>query len=153
VHKKHKMKISWGTGIFAFLIFFVLLGISFVVFSLQYDVNLVHEEYYQKGADYSETIKEKQRSAKYQNLIFLTEKGDKIEINFPDDINTQTTTKGKVEFFRPSDREKDITHEFSIENGMMKVNHSELLQGRYLVKISWIMKKEAYLVEKEYSVK
>ncbi len=147
------MKLSWGTGIFAFLIFFVLLGITFVIFSLQYDVNLVYEDYYQKGANYTQTIKEKQRSAKYQNTIFLTEKDKEILINFPDEINSSSIKKGEVLFFRPSDRYKDLSFQLAIENGVMKVLNKDLISGRYLVKINWEMNKNSFLVEKEFEVK
>ena len=48
------MKFNWGTGIFTFIIIFLLLCVAFIIFAVRQGVNLVHDDYYEKGVDYSE---------------------------------------------------------------------------------------------------
>ena len=47
------MKFNWGTGILVFLILFLSASAVFIFFAMRQDVNLVHEDYYEQGVDYS----------------------------------------------------------------------------------------------------
>ena len=63
------MKFNWGTGILIFLILFLLAAGLFIGFAMRQDVSLVHEDYYEKGADHSQQMLVEARSAPYGNDI------------------------------------------------------------------------------------
>ena len=50
------MKINWGTAIVLFLAVFFCLMAVFVTFALRQNNDLVTDDYYEKGANYSQTI-------------------------------------------------------------------------------------------------
>ncbi len=55
------MKFTWGTGIFIFLILFLLAAAFFIGFAMRQDVNLVHEDYYERGVEYTEHMRTNSR--------------------------------------------------------------------------------------------
>ena len=50
------MKFNWGHGIAAFIGFFFIAIFSFIFFTLQFETNLVEEDYYPKEIAYQEKI-------------------------------------------------------------------------------------------------
>lgn len=147
------MKFTWGTGIFIFLIIFLALSITFVFFAFSKDVNLVHNEYYVKGLNYTEQMQIEKRSEHFKNVIYFNEKGDNIQIFFPDNFNLNLK-KGKIFFFRPSDRNLDIEFDMKAQsNNMQTVSKEKLIKGRYLLKFSWFDSLQNYYIEKEIFVK
>ncbi len=115
------MKFNWGTGILISIILFVSAGIGFIIFAFQYDVNLVHEEYYKKGVNYNQEMLKAQRSAKFENSIYIENNSDKISIIFPDNFSNGIAN-GEVLFFRPSDRFKDYKIDLNISNGYFRIS-------------------------------
>ena len=43
-----RVKFNWGTGVVIFLLLFLAAIITFVVFAFHQDVNMVHQDYYEK---------------------------------------------------------------------------------------------------------
>ena len=80
------MKFNWGTGIFIFLILFVVGGVGFVIFTLQFDVNLVHKDYYEKGVDYSEQMRMDTRSAIFKNAIQVNSDYKYLVVNIEESL-------------------------------------------------------------------
>jgi hypothetical protein len=144
------MKFSWGTGIFIYLILFLTACGIFMWFAFSQKLNLVEEDYYEKGVKYSNQMKLEQRSGKFNSLIYFQENNSELFIYFPDNFN-EDLKNGKILFFRPSDNLKDIEFDMDIKNGRHKIPKEKLIKGRYLVRISWISDQE-YYVEKEYFV-
>lgn len=143
------MKFNWGTGIFIFLIIFVALGITFIVFSLQFDTNLVHKDYYEKGLDYDQNIAIEKRSKQYQNDIKITDDGEFVKINFSEKLAPKIE-ECNVYFFRPSNRYQDYQKDYKPENGEVHIVRDSLFAGKYNVKVSWREGEEIFMVEKMF---
>ena len=66
-----KLKFNWGTGIFLFLVVFLLACAAFIYFAFTQDVNLVHKDYYEKGVNYTEQMEINARSIAYQDSVAI----------------------------------------------------------------------------------
>ena len=147
-----KIKFNWGTGIFIFIMIFLTLAISFIIFSLQFDANLVHDDYYEKGVNYSNQIEIKKRSAEYFNNIKISENQDYIIVSF-ENFKTRKIENCLIHFFRHTDKKKDFKSKPNKSFDEILIAKDKLSLGRYIIKISWEMDNQQYLVEKEYSIK
>ena len=145
------MKFTWGTGILIFLIVFLFACGIFIAFAMNQDLNLVHEEYYQKGANYTTQMEINKRSAKFKNIIYIKDKADKILIFFPNGFY-DNLKNGTILFFRPSDSNIDIGFDMNITTNVQSIAKSKLKKGRYIVQLSW-HSDEDYYIEKEFFVK
>ena len=130
------MKFNWGWGIGLFLLLFLGSLIGFVIFAWNQDVNLVHENYYEKGVDYSSQIEKETRSALFKELISVEERDDSVLIRFPGFV-AHHVDSGKVLFFRPSDHKKDLTYKMNFRDTLLCYRKTPFIPGRYIVKISW----------------
>ena len=146
------MKFNFGTGIFIFLTLFVVALVAFVIFAHNQDVNLVHDNYYEKGVDHSQQMEKEARSASIASQINVSDTGTAIKISFPEGFSS-SFTQGKVVFFRPSDHLKDLTHPLTIQENTFTCSKDKLVSGRYIVKISWQKDNLDYEVDKTLIVK
>ena len=146
------MKLNWGTGIFIFLIIFLSLAGLFMYFAFSQDVNLVNEEYYKKGVDYTVQMQKEKRSEKYVSQIYLEDKDSNITVFFPDNFS-ENLQAGTILFYRPSDRRLDVEHNLKPEGNMQKISKEKLIKGRYIVQIEWERGSQEYYIEKELFVK
>ncbi len=141
-----KIKFNWGTGIFLFLMLFLIACGVFIYFASQQDVNLVHKNYYEKGVDYSEQMKVESRSAQFRNLISVDEAAETFSIQFDSTLAARIDS-GEVLFYYPAESSKDLLIPLVAEH-TTRVLKSGLLHGRYEVIITWFMEGEEYEVTK-----
>ena len=144
------MKYSWGTGIFVFLIVFLIACGIFIWFAYSQKLNLVEKDYYEKGAHHTKQMEIEQRSIHYFNQIYFEEDQYNIIVFFPDQFSDELKS-GKILFFRPSDNYRDIEFVIKLKNNKQIINKKDLIQGRYLIKISW-ESDQVYYIEKEFFV-
>lgn len=150
------MKFNWGTGIFLFLVLFLAGAAVFIVFAARQQVNLVHEDYYEEGADYSEQMKMDARSKVYAHSV-STQSNDKFFIvNIEKDLATKIDS-GILHLYRPSDKTKDMITNLkagSVESFSPRYEFDKraLLNGRYILKFSWYTDGVRYQIEKPVSV-
>ncbi len=143
------MKFNWGTGIFIFLIIFVSLAITFVIFSLQFDANLVHKDYYEKGLDYDKEIAIKKRSKQYEDNIKISDQNNTVVIEFDEDLSKDIDTCN-VYFFKISDRYQDYRNGYELTDNKIIIEQSNLSKGKYTMIISWQKDSDIFIVEKMY---
>jgi hypothetical protein len=144
------MKFNWGTGIFLFLIIFVLAMATFVTFAFNQDVNLVNKEYYQKGVKFDDEREQKQRAEKVKDKIELIQTEETISVLF-DEQYFSKVKQAQAHFYRPSDRHKDL--KIAFDSNKLDVPKSEFLHGRYTLILSWEYQNELYLFEKYVFIK
>jgi len=144
---KMKVKFNWGTGVLIFLLLFLAAVITFVVFAFHQDVNMVHRDYYEKGVDHTSTMQKNQRSAAYASLINIKTTNDSVVLVFPPEMRT-AVEQGEVLFFRPSDHNKDLSFPLRKDGDQMNIDKSNLVPGRYIVKITWTSAGLEYEVDK-----
>lgn len=145
------MKFNWGTGILIFLIMFLMAAAFFIGFAMRQEVNLVHEDYYEKGVDY-----EAQMNAEARSVLFR----DSLESHFEDQFLVLTLQgfremkidSGSVLLYRPSSKSLDLNLPFDFSQGYLKVPGSELYSGRYIVKLYWYSEGLKYEVDKAIHV-
>jgi hypothetical protein len=144
------MKFNWGHGIFAFMTLFLLLSIGFIIFSLNQSEDLVSDDYYEKGADYSKQIEINKRSAIYLDSIAINSIGTNINISLCKSLENSGDTLF-VHFYNPSDKEADFKIKFPMSDEI-NIPFSELKSGRYQVKMLWNHKHLIYNFEKEITI-
>ena len=99
------MKLNWGTGIFIFLILFITAGVAFIIFTLQYDVNLVHKDYYEKGVDYSEQMNVEKRSTEFKNAFKITNQNNLLILNIDESLSSKIDS-GRILLFKDTETSK-----------------------------------------------
>ena len=145
------MKFNWGTGIFTFIIIFLLLCVAFIIFTVRQGVNLVHDDYYEKGVDYSEELKVKQRSMEYHHAFEIIYLNKYLVLAIDENLSAQIDS-GTILMFRPSDKKQDI--EMPLEANAEKITFSKanLISGRYILKIQWYSNGEKFEHERPVNV-
>jgi hypothetical protein len=145
------MKINWGTGILIFMILFLTLAISFIIFTSQLGVNLVHKDYYEKGVDYTSRMKMDARSVKYKNAFDVSNSGRFMVVDIDMELSEKIDS-GRVILFRPSDSNQDVFMQVEPKASKLTFPKKNLLHGRYILKFSWFSQGVKYEIDKPVNV-
>ena len=145
------MKFNWGTGIFIGLVLFLAACAVFIIFALRQDVNLVHKDYYEKGVDYTEQMHVNERSRTFGKDIQLNLKDNIIEVNFQPALVSEIDS-GIVHLYRPSNFNLDVFYKLEFSDNSLFIPNEELVNGRYILKISWYSKGLKYEFEKPVDI-
>jgi len=145
------MKLNWGQSLFLFFVVFLALAIVFIVFSLRQNNDLVTDDYYEKGAHYSQQMEINGRSAVYIDSIQLMNQNSRLVARFSKSIDQMTDTMN-ICFFRPSDKRFDYHHAGLLNSDSLTIEKNTLVKGRYKVKFQWLRHSESFQVEKEFFV-
>jgi len=144
------MKMNWGTGLAIWLTIFVIAIMTFVTFAFNQDVNLVNKEYYQKGVHYDDVRKERERGKTQEEYFTINQEGENVSLTFDKDY-FESIEILDVQFYRPSDRRKDLHLQF--ETNVLNVSKSQLIKGRYQLNVSWEKDGKEYMLEKYFFLK
>ena len=145
------MKFNWGTGILIFLILFLMAAAVFIGFAMRQDVNLVHEDYYEKGVDYEAQMNAEARSVQFRDSIESHFEDQFLKITFHGSQQMQADS-ASILLYRPSSSSLDLNMSFDFKQGSMKVPGSELYSGRYILKLAWYSDGMKYEVDKAIHV-
>ena len=74
------MKINWGRALIIFFILFFIWVLFFVLFAIRQNIDLVSDDYYQKGASYTDQININKRSLPYQDSIQISTAQGQVQI-------------------------------------------------------------------------
>ena len=145
------MKLNWGKSLILFFIIFFAWVLYFVLFALRQNDDLVADDYYQKGAKYTDQIDINRRSVSYQDSIQINSTGNSVQI-----ILSKGMTSGQdtmhVYFFRSSDKSKDLNISFKKMDSPFQFEKSKLVHGRFIVYFTWNMLNEKYSVTKTVDI-
>lgn len=145
------MKLNWGYSILIFLMGFLALSIVFIVFSFRQNNDLVTNDYYEKGADYSNQMEITNRSSVFSDSIQLLNQNTNLLVRFSDSIN-QMTDSMHIYFYRPSDKKLDVQFWETIGPDSLIISKERFAKGRYKVQFQWIFDRNSYLVEKDFFI-
>lgn len=145
------MKFNWGTGILIFLILFLLAAAVFIGFAMKQEVNLVYEDYYEKGVDHAHQMETEARSVQYQDSVQTRFEDGYLVLNFLGSQEMEIDS-GSVVFYRPSSRSLDLKMPFDAVEGTMKIPGSDLIRGRYILKLYWYSEGLKYEVDNALDV-
>ncbi len=146
------MRFNFGTGIVIFMLLFMTALIAFVIFAHRQDVNLVHDNYYEKGVEHTRQMQIAERSAVYYGAIEINDDGNFIHIVFPAGL-AHTMQNGNVLYFRPSDHLKDTSEPLNLKGNVFIGTKENLIPGRYIIKITWQINGLDYEVDKPFIIK
>lgn len=143
------IKFNWGTGIFIFIIVFVVTMLGVVYLSFQQDNDLVDESYYPKGMEYQQEIDSRNRALALSSLFNAEQVDDEVIVTYPNEFKEMNFEKGEIFFYRPSAQKFDLKEEMKPGQDLKQIFPlSRFHSGKYIVKYSWIMGGEVYYYEK-----
>ena len=141
--------LNWGTGIviaFALFISFILYFVFAVQSNSKYDNELVVEEYYKHDAKFGD---EMARIQDAQNLVHkpvFKNTSEGITIVFPE-VFIPKNIKGKVFFYRPSNKKFDFEVPISLSGSSLSVPKERLMGGRWNINMEWQYQGKQYLTK------
>lgn len=128
------MKISWGTGIAATYIIFVVFTLGMTYAMMTKNVDLVATNYYEKEIKYQQQIDKINNTNGLKDKLKFEYSEGKIVLTFP----KIGAIAGEINFYRPSDPKKDFNFKIKTdENYMVTIDCSVLLKGLWKIKIEW----------------
>ena len=130
------MKFNWGTGILIFLIVFLIAAGLFIAFAMRQSVELVHEDYYERGVEHTSQMEVEKRSAPYRDAIKAVQLEGVLQISMTDSVAIRCDS-ARIELYRPSDNQLDMNMSYEPGRGALVISREELAPGRYILKISW----------------
>ncbi len=143
------IKFNWGTGIFIFIIIFVVTMLGVVYLSFQQDNDLVDESYYPKAMEYQQEINSRDRALELSSLFNAEQVNDEVIVTYPIEFKEMNLEKGEIFFYRPSAQKFDLKEKMSPGPDLKQTFPLSLFHsGKYIVKYSWIMGGETYFDEK-----
>lgn len=136
------MKISWGTGIWAFYGLFVLMIITLVGMSVSQKIDLVTDNYYEEELIYQGRIDKIAHAKQLAVPLKWEVVAEGIKIQFPTDMKG---VSGEVNFYCPSDKGKDFKVTIQPDaSGSQFVSTQKAAAGRYKMQIDWQAKGVGY---------
>lgn len=99
-------------------------------------MELVHEDYYERGVDHSSQMEVEKRSAAYQDAIFAVQIEGTLQISMTDSVAVRCDS-ARIQLYRPSDNQLDINMLFEPGRGALVISREDLVPGRYILKLSW----------------
>lgn len=143
------MKINWGTGIviaFAIFISFILYFVISVQTNSKYDNELVVEEYYKHDAKFGDEMARIQEAEDLAQKPVIVNTSEGITIVFPE-VFIPKNIKGKVVFYRPSNKMFDFEVPISISGSSLSVPKEKLIGGRWKINMEWQYEGKQYLTK------
>ena len=145
------MKFNWGTGILIFLILFLMAAGVFITFAMRQEVNLVHDDYYERGVDYGAQMKAEARSAVLADSIQTYFKNQSLVVDFSH-LELVKIDSGSILLYRPSSKSLDLKMPLDYSTGFMSIPRDELIRGRYILKLNWYSEGLKYEVDKAVQI-
>lgn len=141
----------WGTKLVIAMAAFMLMILSFVFVMLQQDIDLVEKDYYPKGQAHQQMITRVQNTIPYASQIMVENNEERIMVSFPD-FFCPVKTSGEVHMYHRVSTANDLMVALTLnENGEFSYP-ATLLQGRYIMKISFRQDGIEYYTEKNITV-
>ncbi|TRX16386.1 FixH family protein [Flavobacterium franklandianum] len=147
--------INWGTGIviaFALFISFILYFVFSVQSNSKYDNELVVEEYYKHDAKFGDEMIRIQNAQDLPQKPIISSTNEGITVVFPD-VFVPKEIKGKVSFYRPSDKKFDFIVPISLSNSTLNIAKEKLLGGRWDINMEWQYEGKQYLTKETIYIK
>ena len=145
------MKFNWGTGILIFLILFLIACGIFIAFAMRQKVELVHEDYYERGVDHSTQMEVEERSAPYQEAILAVQLEGTLQISMTDSLAVSCDS-ARIQLYRPSDNQLDMNISYDPGRGALVISREDLVPGRYIMKLSWYSGGLKYEVDRTLNI-
>ena len=147
-----KINWNWGTGILIVIIIFLIVTISTTVFLMNQKVDLVSSDYYKKGIEHQKQIDKVNRTNALDDKISILPEAGLIRVTFPKDF-TKKNYFGDIQFYRPSDSNKDFTLKLNIDStGQQLIPTKNIEKGYWKVILNWSQDSIDYYKENAFVI-
>lgn len=145
-------KFNWGTGILITIILFMLIVISTAVYLMNQDVDLVTNDYYNKGINHQQQIDRMNRTNAMDDKVQISPENGYLKLKFPKSY-AQKSFNGTIQFYRPSDSKKDFALSISIDTSAQQIIPVQNLEkGYWKVELSWTQDSLEYYKESSFVI-
>ncbi|MBK7253217.1 MAG: FixH family protein [Ignavibacteria bacterium] len=130
------MKISWGIIVMLGFSLFAAGIIAMVSVSMTKNIDLVSDNYYEKGIKYQDQIDMNKNSAEFSDKIKTEIKDSGLLIEYSEDL-IKGNFSGEIKFYRSSDAKKDFKVNIETdEKGIQLIPVMNLDKGLWKVQFS-----------------
>lgn len=145
-------KFNWGTGILITIILFMIIVISTAVYLMNQDVDLVTNDYYNKGINHQQQIDRMNRTNAMEDKVQISPENGYLKLKFPKSY-AQKSFNGTIQFYRPSDSKKDFALSISIDTSAQQlIPVQNLEKGYWKVELSWTQGSLEYYKESSFVI-
>lgn len=141
------MKFSWGKGIFAVYVLFMIVVLGTVAFTTTVDIDLVADDYYEQELIYQNEINKMNRTKELSEKVEIILEENNLRIVYPESIASGIS--GDLKFYRPSDQKLDFALNIKIDSAFTQIIPKDKLKaGLWKIKVDWKYSGIEYLNEK-----
>jgi nitrogen fixation protein FixH len=131
------MKFHWGTGIGIVFVVFAIGILIMVRISMNREVDLVSEDYYQQELRHQDQIESERRSNDLSEQMSIGVAPGELTLKLPRSFSPDSTS-GTLMFYRPADRQKDFIVKLKLDSANTQlVSTSSLQKGLWKLKVRW----------------
>ena len=141
------MKMNWGAGLVVSFIVFAAAILAMVFVSMNKEVNLVSDDYYQQELRHQDQIESAQRSNLLAEQPSVGVSAAILTLKLPR-VFSADNTSGTLTFYRPADRKKDFVVALRLDSGNTQVVPTGSMQkGLWRLKVRWSDQNQSYYHE------
>lgn len=141
------MKFNWGHGIVLSFVLFCTFVVYIVFRAFQLDVDLVSDTYYLEELKYQDKIDQQSNLAYAGVQVDFNQTQDNLVLNFPEKFEA---AQGEIHFYHPSREIFDKHYAITLNDQHQQViPKTDLIKGRFKLKINWTANDTPYYQEKE----
>jgi len=143
-----KIKFNWGTAMVVAMVLFMAFILQFVYRSLDSKNNhdLVSEDYYKDELYYQQEIDKMNNANNLKQNLSVEGTKEGFLLTFPQEMD-HTKITGTAYFQRPSNIDLDFQQDILLSESKILINHTNLVEGKWKVKIEWKYNDEEYLLK------
>lgn len=142
-----KKKLHWGSGLIVAFVLFAAGVLTMVFISMNREVDLVTDDYYQQELKHEQHITSTKRSQALGDSVQCRMSGDTFLLSLPSHFSPDSTT-GSLMFYRPANRKRDFIVPLLLSSGnSQSVPVAGLEKGLWRVKVRWNFRHEDYYRE------
>lgn len=139
---------NWGKGITIFLVLFIVFISTLAIILMKTSSDLVSEDYYLREVKYGAEITAEQNARDANSTVDVEESPEGIFVQLSTDKPADSI---QIHLLRGNDPSSDF---YTATNGTSAfIDRSRLVQGKYLLTITWKISEDFFQLKKEIWVK
>jgi nitrogen fixation protein FixH len=141
------MKIHWGKGLVVVFVIFAVGILLMVRASMNREVDLVSDDYYQQELRHEYQIESQRRSDSLPERLSVGVTSGVVSLRLPGSFSPDSTN-GTLTFYRPADLHKDFIVALKLDSTNSQVVPTTSLQkGLWRIKVRWTQHHRDYYHE------
>lgn len=141
------MKMHWGVGMIVAFVVFAGAILTMVTISMNREVDLVSDDYYQQELRHQTQIESESRSNALGESPSIGVSASSVSLKLPTLFDADSVS-GTLTFYRPADRKKDFVVPLKLDSSnTQRVRTSPLEKGLWRLKVRWSAHDQSYYHE------